>query len=95
MTTGALENNLDPGYCKAMDPDMALCGSPGPDETMALGDRAGHSSEFPGDNTAFECPPGHRLWPNLPPHTHTPFLGTCVAFGGNMGNKYQNRPWLW
>ena len=88
----SLDIDSDPGCFRTTDPDVALCGSPNlddtmaPDDTMALSDNAGHSDQdVPGDNTAFGCPPGHTLWPRPPP-----LPGIYVIFGGNMAH----RPWL-
>lgn len=33
------------GCCRALDPDIALCSSPGLGDTMILGDRVGHSDQ--------------------------------------------------
>ncbi|XP_076419069.1 ubiquitin carboxyl-terminal hydrolase 27-like [Peromyscus maniculatus bairdii] len=58
----------DPSLHKAMDPDMALCSSPGPDNTMALGDRSGHSDqdvpEFYSGNPSLHVPYKllHLVW---------------------------------
>ena len=58
----SLDINSDPGCFRTTDPDVALCGSPNlddtmaPDDTMALSDNAGHSDQdVPGANTAFRC----------------------------------------
>ncbi|KAL6065793.1 hypothetical protein STEG23_019498 [Scotinomys teguina] len=44
VASGATDINSDPGYSRAMDPDMTLHSSPGPDDTMDPDDSAGHSN---------------------------------------------------
>lgn len=56
--------NSDPNCCKGTDPDMTLSSIPGPGDTMAQGDSAGHSGQHALDDS---MAPGHphdlRLWP--------------------------------
>lgn len=42
VTTGATDIDPDPGCCRAMDPDKALCRSSGLDVTVALYGSTGH-----------------------------------------------------
>lgn len=42
VATGATNVDSDPGYCKAMDPDMDLRSSLDLDNTRALGGSTGH-----------------------------------------------------
>lgn len=54
----------DLGCCRTTDPEIVLSSSSsGPDDTMALGDSAGHSDQRdPGGDMTLGHPCGHRLW---------------------------------
>lgn len=80
----ATDINTDPGYGRAMDPDMALHCSVGTDNTMASVDSSYHANQpGPSSSKAFRHQHGHRLqscpWASVWPLTH------------NQG--HQARPW--
>lgn len=53
VTIGTPVIYSDSGYCSSMEPDMATCSIPGPDNTLALGDNTDHSDQDdPGDSMA-------------------------------------------
>lgn len=43
MVSGAMDINTNHVGVKVTDPDMVLCNSPGPEDTMASGGSKGHS----------------------------------------------------
>lgn len=45
VMTGTTDVISDTGCCRAMDPDIAICSLPGPDD-MAPGDSTGHSYQL-------------------------------------------------
>lgn len=54
MVSGVMDISTIPGCGWAIDPDMALSSSPGPDDTMVPGDSVGHSDwHDPGGGMAF------------------------------------------
>lgn len=56
MAIEATEINSDPRYYRAMDPGIVPGSSPGLNDTMALGGKAGHSGwHGPGSVTAVGC----------------------------------------
>lgn len=58
MARGGMNNNPTPGCCWAMNLNMALYSSPGPDNTMVPCGSAGNAGwHGPGSNKV------HRLWP--------------------------------
>lgn len=64
VTLGAPDMNSNPGCHRVMDPDMALCSSPVPDNSLASGNSSDHSDQdVPGGNMALKCLHGNRLQP--------------------------------
>lgn len=53
MVSGAMGTNTDLGFCRAMDPEMVLSSSPGPDVTM---------TQVPAQTTQI----GMALWQHSP-----------------------------
>lgn len=61
-----------------LDIDMTLCSSFGLEETMALGDSAGHlDQDVPSGTMALRCPHGHRLQPR-PQVSLWPLVAICA-----------------
>lgn len=58
--TGTAATNSVPGYCRVIDPDMALNNSPGPENTwlwMTVSTQYGS-----GGSMTLRHPDGHRFW---------------------------------
>lgn len=87
------------GCCRALDPDIALCSSPGLGDTMILGDRVGHSDQdvSSGSMTLIHHH-NHRLRPfcNTVDSTGHPNLAgfdISTALGHQYLNRLWPRPW--
>lgn len=58
-----------------MDPSMVLFNSPGPDDTMTMGDSTGYSDQDVGSSMVLKHPRSHKLWPR-PQESMLPLVAT-------------------